>query len=261
MSSVDIQYKELVKDILENGYYAENRTEDNTKKVFGKTLRFNLAEEFPILTIKQTGIKTLTQEMFWIYQQGNNDISWLNERGIAIWDEWKLEDGTIGKAYGYQVAEYDQVNKVIDTLRNNPQSRRMLINLWNVADLDAMALPPCMFLHIADVNEGKLNWHTTIRSSDVGLGLPYNIAQTAVMVNMIAQVTGLELGELVVSLVNAHLYEQHFEPIQAIFEREPYEAPKLWLNPEIKEFKDFTINDVKLIGYKYHPHIPMRVSA
>jgi thymidylate synthase len=261
MSNFDIQYMNLIMDILDNGYYDSNRTTDKTKKVFGKTLRFNLQEEFPILTLKKTGFKTLTQEMMWIYQVGSNDVKWLNDRGITIWDEWKFADNTIGKAYGYQIKKYDQVGKLIDSLKNNPQSRRMVLNLWNVEDLDEMALTPCMYNHVADVSNGKLNWHTTIRSSDAALGLPYNVAQTAVLVHMLAQVAGLQVGELLFTLVNAHLYEQHFEPIEAIFERKPYPAPKLWINESITNFYDFTIDDIKLIDYKYHPHISMRVSV
>lgn len=261
MSYIDIEYKNLVKEILEDGYLDGNRTKDKTKKVFGKTLKFDLSKEFPILTIKQTGFKTLTQEMLWIYQQGNNDVSWLNEKGITIWDEWKMADNTIGLAYGYQIKKFNMVNKVIHELKNNPQSRRMVIDLWNVEDLDKMALTPCMFMHIADVNNGKLNWHTTIRSSDVGLGLPYNIAQIAILVHIVAQVVGLEVGELMISITNAHLYEQHFEPISKVLSREPFEAPKLWLNPIVKNFEDFTIDDIKLINYKCHPSIKMEVSV
>jgi thymidylate synthase len=257
---MDEQYLALVKDILDNGYYAGNRTADMTKKVFGKTMRFNLQLGFPMLSLKHTGIKTLTQEMLWIYQQGSNDVRWLNERGIKIWDEWKLEDSTIGKSYGYQIKKYDQVNKLIHTLKTNPQSRRMMINLWNVEDLDQMSLTPCMFGHIADVNDGKLNWHTTIRSSDVALGLPYNVAQVAVLVHMIAQATNIQVGELMISITNAHLYEQQFEPIQAIFNRKSFDAPSLYLNPNIKNFEDFTVDDVKLVGYERHSPITMRVS-
>lgn len=261
MANVDIQYMNLVDDILKNGYLDDNRTIDRTKKVFGKTLRFNLQEEFPILTLKKTGFKTLTQEMLWIYQQQSNDVTWLNDRGITIWDEWQMPDKTIGKAYGYQIKKHDQMVKLLHGLKTDPQGRRHIINLWNVEDLSDMALTPCMFLHCADVNDGRLNWHTFIRSSDAGLGLPYNIAQTAVLVHMVAQSVGLQVGDLVVSITNAHLYEQHFEPIQEIFNRKPFPAPKLWLNPEIEDFYEFTIEDVKLINYQYHPHIPMRVSV
>ncbi|MFI2856943.1 thymidylate synthase [Paenibacillus sp. JSM ZJ436] len=261
MATFDLQYKELIRDILENGYEDTNRTADKSKKVFGKVIRINLAEEFPLLTLKHTGIITLTEEMRWIYQIASNNVEWLQERGIKIWDEWRLKDGTIGHAYGYQVGKYNQVTNLINTLKNDPQSRRMMIDLWNVADLDKMSLTPCMFNHIADVNDGKLNWHTTIRSSDTPLGLPYNVAQVAVMVNMIAQVTGLQLGELMIVITNAHVYEQQYEAIKEILNREPYPAPKLWLNPDIKDFYDFTIDDVKVIDYKYHPSIKMRVSV
>jgi thymidylate synthase len=261
MSSFDIQYKELVKDILENGYFAPNRTADNTKKVFGKVLRFNLQKEFPILSLKFTPIKDLTTEMLWIYQQQSNDVTWLQERNCKVWNEWVDENNTIGKAYGYVINKYDLINKLIYDLKNNSQSRRMIVDLWETGDLDEMMLTPCMFLHIADVNDGKLNWHTTIRSSDTALGLPYNVSQIAILVHMLAQVCELEVGELMICITNSHLYEQHFEPIQQIFEREPYEAPRLWLNPDIKDFYQFTVDDVKLINYNSHPKIKMRVSV
>lgn len=260
MSSFDLQYKELIRDILENGYEDKNRTADKSKKVFGKVIRINLAEEFPLLTLKHTGIITLTEEMRWIYQVASNDVRWLQERGIKIWNEWQLPNFTIGNAYGYQINKYNQVRKLIDTLKTDPQSRRMMIDLWNVEDLDKMSLTPCMFNHIADVNDGRLNWHTTIRSSDVALGLPYNVAQVAVMVNMIAQSVGLQVGELMIAITNAHLYEQHYEPILQVLDREPFDAPRLWLNPEIKDFYGFTIDDVKIMNYNYYPPIKMRVS-
>lgn len=261
MGSFDEQYLQLVKDILENGYYAGNRTADKTKKVFGRVLRFNLQEEFPALTLKFTPTKTLTTEMRWIYQVQSNDVTWLQERNCYIWDEWVDENNTIGKAYGYQVKKHRQMDQLIHDLKHNSQSRRMMINLWQCEDLKEMQLTPCMFNSIWDVNNGRLNVHITIRSSDVALGLPFNVAQMAILVHMLAQVTNLEAGEMMVCITNAHLYEQHFEPIQAIFEREPYPVPKLWLNPEIKNFYDFETKDIKLIDYKYHPAIPMRVSV
>lgn len=261
MSKFDEQYIELVRDILDNGYYATNRTEDATKKVFGKTLRFNLAEEFPILTVKHTGIKTLTTEALWIYQQQSNDVTWLQERNCHVWDSWCDDKQTIGKAYGYVVDQYSLIDEVIHNLKHNPQSRRMIVNLWDNPHLDEMMLTPCMFLHNADVNDGKLNWHTVIRSSDVGLGLGYNVPQIAVIIHMLARHCNLEVGELMISITNAHLYEQHFEPIQAIFDREPYPAPQLWLNPEKTNFYEFTADDVKLVGYQSHPAIKMRVSV
>lgn len=261
MSKFDIQYIELVKDILQNGYYDSNRTADKTKKIFGKVLRFNLQEEFPILTIKYTPFKTLVTEMLWIYQQQSNDVRWLQERNCHIWNEWMLDDFTIGEAYGAQIKKYNQIDKLIHQLKNNPQSRRHIINLWNNADLDKMSLTPCMFLTIWDVNNGFLNTHVVIRSNDIALGNPFNVTQMAVLNHMLAQITNLKAGEIWFTISNAHLYEQHFEPIQKIFDRKPFPAPKFWINPSITNFYDFTIDDFKLIDYKYHPHIPMRVSV
>ncbi|MED4885013.1 thymidylate synthase [Bacillus smithii] len=261
MSNFDLQYRELVKEILENGYYAENRTADKTKKVFGKVINVDLQKEFPILTLKYTPFKTLVNEMRWIYQIQSNDVRWLQERNIHIWDEWMKSDYTIGSAYGYQVKKHKQMDKLLHDLKHNNQSRRMMINLWQCEDLKDMSLTPCMFNSIWDVNDGYLNTHVTIRSSDVALGLPFNIAQMAVLNHLLAHVSGLKPGKMIFVLTNAHLYEQHFEPIQEIFKREPYSAPKLWINKDIQDFYQFTDEDIKLIDYKYHPHIKMRVSV
>ena len=185
MGQIDIQYKELVRDILENGYFDENRTADKTKKVFGRQLRFDLSKEFPMLNLKNTGIKTLTLEMLWIYQIASNVVKWLQDRGVEIWDEWEKPDGTIGESYGAQIKKFEQVKRIIHLLKTNPQSRHMIINLWNFQDLPEMALPPCMFEHIADVNDGRLNWQTTIRSSDVALGLQLKIQKNKIMLRLI----------------------------------------------------------------------------
>lgn len=261
MTEFDNQYLKLVKDILNNGYYAENRTDDKTKKVFGKVLYFDLQKEFPILTVKYTPFKSLVNEMRWIYQIQSNDVTWLQEKKIHIWDEWTDQFNSIGEAYGYIVKEYHQMDKLIDDLKHNNQSRRMMIDLWQCRHLNKMQLTPCMFNSIWDVNDGYLNTHVTIRSSDVALGLPFNVTQMAVLNHMLSQITGLKPGKMMFAITNAHLYEQHFEPIQEIFNRDPYEAPKLWINKEIDNFYKFTEKDVKLIDYKHHPHIKMRVSV
>ncbi len=260
MSNFDLQYRVLVKDILDNGYYGENRTADNTKKVFGKVITVDLQEEFPMLTLKYTPFKSLVNEMRWIYQIQSNDVTWLQERNIHIWDEWTDEFNTIGEAYGRQVEKHSQMDKLISDLKYNNQSRRMMVNLWQCEDLDKMQLTPCMFNSIWDVNNDHLNTHVTIRSSDVALGLPFNVAQMAVLNHMLAQVTKLKPGKMIFVLTNAHLYEQQFKPIQEIFNREPYKAPELFINTEINNFYNFTEQDVKLLDYKYHPHIKMRVS-
>ncbi|MEK4907503.1 thymidylate synthase [Niallia sp. FSL M8-0099] len=261
MSEFDIQYKELVSDILKNGYYAENRTEDNTKKVFGKVITVNLQQEFPMLTLKFTPFKSLVNEMRWIYQIQSNDVTWLQERKIHIWDEWANEKNTIGNAYGYIVNKHKQMDKLLADLKNNNQSRRMMINLWQCEDLNKMMLTPCMFNSIWDVNDGHLNTHVTIRSSDVALGLPFNVAQMSVLNHMLAQVSGLKAGRIIFCLTNAHIYEQHFEAMKEILNREPYDAPIFSLNKNIKDFYSFTDKDVNLLNYKYHPHIKMRVSV
>ena len=261
MSQFDIQYRDLVKDILDNGYYAENRTADKTNKVFGKVLTVNLQEEFPLLTLKYTPFKTLVNEMRWIYQIQSNDVTWLQDRKINIWNEWVDKDNTIGEAYGAQVKKHRQMDKLIYDLNNDNQSRRMMINLWQCEDLDKMMLTPCMFNSIWDVNDGYLNTHVTIRSSDVALGLPFNVAQMAVLNHMLAHVTNLKAGNMIFCLTNAHLYEQHFNPIQEIFKREPYKAPTFHLNKEVNNFYDFTDKDVWVEDYMYHPHIKMRVSV
>jgi thymidylate synthase len=261
LSNFDIQYRNLVQDILDNGYYAENRTADNTKKVFGKVITVDLQKEFPMLTLKFTPFKSLVNEMRWIYQVQSNDVTWLQDRNIHIWDEWVDENNTIGNAYGYQVKKHAQMDKLLHDLKHNNQSRRMMINLWQCEDLDKMQLTPCMFNSIWDVNDGFLNTHVTIRSSDVALGLPYNVAQMAVLNHMLSQVSGLKPGKMIFCLTNAHLYEQQFEPIREIFERLPYESPKLWIDESITDFYQFTDEHVKIIDYKYHPHIKMRVSV
>lgn len=250
-----------MRDILENGYYAENRTTDKTKKVFGKVITVDLQKEFPMLTLKFTPFKSLVNEMRWIYQEQSNDVTWLQDRGIKIWDEWVDENNTIGNAYGYIVNKHKQMDKLLHDLKHNNQSRRMMINLWQCEDLDKMQLTPCMFNSIWDVNDGFLNTHVTIRSSDVPLGLPYNVAQMAVLNHLLAHVSGLKPGKMIFCLTNAHLYEQQFEAMEAILERESYESPKLVIDKSITNFYDFTDEHIKLEGYKYHPHIKMRVSV
>lgn len=263
MSKADKIYLNIVENILKHGYYDNNRTGMPTYKLPHQIMQFDLSEEFPILTTKFVGIKTLTQEMMWIYQQGSNDVNWLNDRGIHIWDSWVDENNTIGKGYGYQIKQFDQVNKLIDTLRNNPQDRRMTINLWNIAELDEMTLVPCCFLTLWDVTDGKLNCMLVQRSGDVPLGVPYNLSQFAIMLSMIAQVTNLKVGTLTHIINNAHIYKNQVEgmKLQLTRRNDDYPAPKLWLNPDIKEFADFTIDDVKLIDYKHLPSIKMEVSV
>ncbi|OPH61899.1 thymidylate synthase [Paenibacillus ferrarius] len=260
MTQADKQYLELVRDILTYGYYDNNRTGIPTKKLFGKLFTFDLQNEFPILTTKFVPFKTAVKELFWIYVMQSNDVRGLQQMGVTVWDEWMREDGSIGKAYGYQIAKYKQIDKLIDGLKNDPQSRRHIMTLWNLDDLDDMALQPCAFQTIWDVSNGHLNCTLVQRSGDVGLGIPFNFTQYAVLVHMIAQVTNLKVGTLNHYMNNAHIYENHIEPVKTQLNRESYHAPDLWINPDVKDFYDFTLNDIKLINYKYHPKIDMVVA-
>jgi thymidylate synthase len=261
MNSADRQYLSLIREVMENGYYDNNRTGIPTKKLFGKSFTFDLQKEFPILTTKQVYFKTAVKELFWIYVLQSNDVKKLQEMGVTVWDEWAREDGTIGKAYGYQVRKHKQIDKLIDGLKRDPQGRRHIISLWDMNDLEDMALQPCAFMTMWDVSDGKLNCTLVQRSADLGLGVPFNFTQYAVLIHMIAQVTGLVPGTFIHYMNNAHIYENHFGALQEQLKREPYPAPKLWLNPEITNFYDFTVDDIKLIDYQHHPKLEMDVAV
>jgi len=261
MSRTDIQYFEIIKDILENGYYDNNRTGISTYKVFGKMFSFDLQKEFPILTTKFVPFKSAVKELLWIYQMQSNDVKELNKMGVHYWNAWQDENGTIGRAYGYQVAKYKQIDRLINTLKTNPQDRGMIISLWNIEDLPFMQLRPCAFQTIWDVSDGYLNCTLIQRSGDMPLGVPVNMTQYAVLVHMIAQVTGLKPGKFNHYINNAHIYVNQIEGIKEQLNRSTdYPDPKLWINPDIKNFYDFTIEDIKLIDYKHHPKIEFPVA-
>lgn len=259
MSLYDKQYINIAKDILKNGYYDKNRTVNNTYKLPHQIMQFDLQKEFPILTTKFVAFKTATKELLWIFKDQSNDVIKLQEQNVHIWDEWMMEDGTIGEAYGYVVKEYNQIDKLIDTLKNNPQDRRMMINLWQIPHLDKGALPPCCFLTLWDVTDNHLNCMLIQRSGDLPYGVPFNTTQYAVLTYLLAHVTNLQPGKLTHVINNAHIYENQIEGMKKQFENEDkaYDAPTLWLNPEIKDFYDFTINDIKLINYQNHGKINM----
>lgn len=263
MSNYDKQYLNIVENILNNGYYANNRTGINTYKLPHQIMQFNLQKEFPILTTKKVAFKTAVKEMLWIYQKQSNVVEDLRKENVKIWNEWEGEDGTIGKAYGYQVKKFHQIDNLIDALKNNPQDRRMMLNLWNWKDLPEMNLAPCCFLTMWDVTDGYLNCMLVQRSGDMPLGVPFNTAQFAVLTHMLAQVTGLKPGLFTHVINNAHIYENQIDGIKLQLSRknDDFEAPKFWINPEIKDFYDFTADDVKLIDYKHHDAIKMEVSV
>ena len=270
MSYADELYKKTCRDILENGFSDENLevrphwadgTPAHTIKKFGVVNRYNLAEEFPIMTLRRTYWKSAVDELLWIWQKKSNRVA---DLGSHVWDEWVGEDGTIGKAYGYQLGikhqykegMFDQVDRVIYDLKHNPASRRILTNIYNFEDLHEMNLYPCAYSMTFNVTQKKgedrltLNAILNQRSQDVLAANNWNVVQYAVLVYMLAQVCDMNVGELVHVIADAHIYDRHVDAIKELISREPFPAPKFWLNPEIKDFYQFTPDDVKLEGYQ-----------
>lgn len=262
MSKFDEKYLEIVDNVIHKGAYVESRVGD-TYKLPHQIMQFDLQEEFPILTTKRVAFKTAVKELLWIFKDQSNDVRKLREQGVKIWDEWEMEDGTIGTAYGYVVEKFEQIDKLIEALKNNPTDRRMMINLWQIQYLETGALPPCCFLTMWDVTEGKLNCMLVQRSGDLGLGVPFNTTQYAVLVHLLAQVCGLEVGQFTHVINNAHVYVNHKEALEEQLKNreKAYKAPKLVLNKEVKDFYDFEIGDIELEGYEHHKTIKMDVNA
>lgn len=263
MSLYDEKYLDIAKNILENGYFDNNRTGIPTYKLPHQIMQFNLALEFPILTTKFVAFKTAVKEMLWIFKDQSNSVLELQKQNVTIWDEWIMEDGTIGTSYGYIVKKYEQIDKLIKSLKENPQDRRMMVNLWQIPYLDTGALYPCCFLTMWDVTDGRLNCVLVQRSGDFGLGVPFNTTQYAVLVHLLAQVTGLKAGLLTHVINNAHIYENQVEGIKLQLSRrdKALPAPGLWINPDITDFYDFTPNDIKLINYNHLGKIEMEVAV
>ena len=263
MSDYDRQYLRIVEDILDHGYYAQNRTGIPTYKLPHQIMQFDLEKEFPILTTKKVAFKTAVKEILWIYQQQSNDVRKLQEENVHIWDEWMLEDGTIGTAYGYVIRKYDQMNQLLKDLKNDPQSRRMMVNLWQIPELPTGSLAPCCFLSIWDVTDGRLNCMLVQRSGDMGLGVPFNTTQYAVLTHLIAQSVGLKPGLLTHVISNAHVYENQVEPLKIQLSRKDlaYPAPKLWIDPEVTNFYAFRPKHIRLVDYQFHDKIKMEVAV
>ena len=264
MSLADTKYLDIVQNILDNGRLGQNRTGMPAYKLPHQIMQFDLEKEFPILTTKFVAFKTSVKEILWIWQKQSNDVRVLQQWNCHVWDEWMQEDGTIGKAYGYQLAKYHQVDTLLKTLKENPQSRRMVVSMWNVEDLPEMALQPCAFLTMWDVSaDNRLNCMLVQRSGDMGLGIPFNMAQYAALVCMIAQVSGLRPGLFTHVINNAHIYENHVEALKTQLARrnKAYPAPRLRLNPEIKDFYDFKPEDIVLENYQHLGKLPMKVSV
>lgn len=262
------QYLSLLRDILENGTDKSDRTGTGTRSVFGRQLRFDLSEGFPLVTTKKIHLKSVIYELLW-FLKGDTNVAYLQEHGVRIWNEWADADGGLGHIYGYQWRSWpdydggfiDQISEVVETLKKNPDSRRIIVSAWNVADLKNMNLPPCHAFFQFYVADGKLSLQLYQRSADTFLGVPFNIASYALLTMMMAQVTGLKPGEFIHTLGDTHIYRNHFEQVEEQLKREPRPLPKIILNPEVKSIFDFKYEDFKLEGYDPHPHIAGKVSV
>ena len=262
------QYHDLLQHILDNGTNKEDRTGTGTTSVFGYQMRFDLNEGFPCITTKKLHLRSIIHELLW-FLQGDTNIKYLKEHNVKIWDEWADEDGNLGPVYGHQWRSWpdgnggtiDQITKLVDSLKNNPDSRRHIVSAWNVADVDNMALPPCHSIFQFYVADGKLSCQLYQRSADTFLGVPFNIASYALLTMMLAQVCDLELGDFVHTLGDAHIYSNHLEQVELQLSRDFKELPTMKMNPEIKDIFAFTYEDFELINYDPHPHIKAAVAV
>lgn len=262
------QYLDFLKHILEVGKQKGDRTGTGTISTFGYQMRFDLSEGFPLVTTKKLHLKSIIYELLW-FLKGDTNISYLQEHGVRIWNEWADEHGDLGPVYGkqwrawqdYNKGSIDQIKEVIEEIKRNPHSRRLMVSAWNVAELDDMALAPCHCLMQFYVSEGKLSLQLYQRSADAFLGVPFNIASYALLLMMIAQVTGLEVGEFIHSFGDAHIYNNHLEQVELQLSREPRSLPKMRLNPAVKSIDDFCFDDFTLENYDPHPHIAGAVSV
>ena len=256
------QYLDLLKRITTEGVKKEDRTGTGTISVFGHQMRFNLEDGFPLLTTKKLHLKSIIHELLW-FLKGDTNVKYLQENGVRIWNEWADENGDLGHIYGYQWRSWpdyngghiDQISEAIETIKNNPNSRRIIVNAWNVADLDNMNLPPCHMFFQFYVADGKLSLQMYQRSADTFLGVPFNIASYALLLMMMAHVTGLKPGEFIHTTGDTHLYLNHLEQVELQLTREPRALPKMKINPEVKSIFDFKYEDFELVDYDPHPHI------
>lgn len=262
------QYHDLMRSVLEQGVDKPDRTGTGIRSVFGHQMRFNLQEGFPLITTKKLHLKSIVHELLW-FLKGSGNINYLKEHQVRIWDEWADDNGDLGPVYGVQWRSwpsvdgktYDQIGKVIEDIKNNPHSRRLIVNAWNVGELENMALPPCHMMFQFYVANGKLSCQLYQRSADIFLGVPFNIASYALLTMMIAQVCDLEPSDFVHTLGDAHLYSNHFEQAKLQLTREERALPKMIINPKVKSIDDFKFEDFTLEGYDPHPHIKAQVSV
>ena len=261
-------YHDLMRHVLEHGHKKEDRTGTGTLSVFGYQMRFDLAQGFPLLTTKKVHLKSIIHELLW-FLQGSTNIAYLRENGVSIWDEWADEQGNLGPVYGYQWRNWpkpdgghiDQISQVVEAIKRNPDSRRLIVSAWNVADVDQMKLPPCHAFFQFYVADGKLSCQLYQRSADIFLGVPFNIASYALLTMMVAQVCDLKLGDFVHTLGDAHIYLNHLDQVREQLSREPYPLPSMKINPEVKDIFAFRFEDFTLENYQSHPAIKAPVAV
>lgn len=261
------KYHELLKKVLETGTKKTDRTGTGTRSIFGYQMRYDLSEGFPLVTTKKVHLKSIIYELLW-FLKGDTNIKFLTDNGVTIWNEWADENGDLGVVYGKQWRSWespfgdgiDQIKNVINQIKTNPDSRRLIVSAWNVADLPDMALPPCHLLFQFYVADGKLSLQLYQRSADLFLGVPFNIASYALLLMMVAQVTGLEAGDFVHTIGDAHIYENHVEQVELQLSREIRDLPKMQLNPNVKHIDDFSYDDFTLSDYNPHPLIKAKVA-
>lgn len=262
------QYLDLLERIMSEGVDKSDRTGTGTRSIFGHQMRFDLADGFPLLTTKKVHTRSVFGELLW-FLRGDTNVKWLHDNKISIWDEWADENGDLGPIYGYQWRSWptpsgekvDQIAKVIESIRTNPDSRRHIVSAWNVADVDDMALPPCHTMFQFYVAEGKLSALLYQRSGDVFLGVPFNIASYALLIHLVAQVTGLEPGEFVHTLGDAHIYSNHFEQVELQRSRDTRPLPTIRINPDVRDIDAFELSDIEVVGYDPHPAIKAPIAV
>ncbi len=261
-------YHDLLEKILKEGTEKQDRTGTGTKSIFGHQMRFDLSEGFPLLTTKKLHLRSIIYELLW-FLKGDTNIKYLNENGVRIWDEWADENGDLGPVYGHQWRSWptpdgstvDQISILIDQIRSNPDSRRLIVSAWNVSEVQKMALPPCHTLFQFYVADSKLSCQLYQRSADVFLGVPFNIASYALLTKMVAQVCGLREGDFVHTFGDAHLYSNHYEQAKLQLTRDPRPLPKMLINPEVQDIYGFKYDDFELVDYDPHPHIKAAVAV
>ncbi|MET4046390.1 MULTISPECIES: thymidylate synthase [unclassified Rhodococcus (in: high G+C Gram-positive bacteria)] len=264
---VPTPYEDLLRHVLDSGTAKSDRTGTGTTSIFGHQMRFDLSEGFPLITTKRVHLKSIVYELLW-FLRGESNVAWLHEHGVSIWDEWAAPDGELGPVYGVQWRSWptpsgehiDQISQVLDTLRTNPDSRRMIVSAWNVGEIPQMALPPCHAFFQFYVADGKLSCQLYQRSADLFLGVPFNIASYALLTHMVAAQVGLEVGDFVWTGGDCHIYDNHRDQVAEQLTREPYPYPKLILAQRDSIF-DYTFEDVEVVGYEHHPAIKAPVAV